>query len=236
MELRVGVTAGEAGFRAGAIGALETGRWPCVLFTDGQARTVDLVVEGVGAEGPRWWLGYSGGAADAWQTASFLDNVVMAVEYADGVDNRSFHLGGFATGQARLLLEPPIPSTDWQDRDGQVVRFTFTRLVAVPPPPIPSALVAPPTEPDSFVEWLSETTPGGPVMAQVLITVLVFVGFMLTAPATSWGLFLSAVVLVMTPWVPTFWGFGSTLAASIVFINVALGSYCYKVYVARTEA
>ena len=70
----------------------------------------------------------------------------------------------------------------------------------------------------------------------MLITIIVFVGFLFTAPATPWGLILGAVVLIMTPWIPTFWGFGSTIAASIVGINVAVGAFTYKAWAARTEA
>ena len=69
----------------------------------------------------------------------------------------------------------------------------------------------------------------------MLIVLIVFIGVMRTAPPTPWGMMLAAVALIATPFIPTFFGFGSTIAASIVAVNVALGSYCWKVYGARTE-
>ena len=85
------------------------------------------------------------------------------------------------------------------------------------------------------MEWLSETTPGGPVIAQMLITLLVYAGVLWRTPTTSWGVMTAALALVLTPWIPTFWGYGSTMAASVVGVNVALGAYCWKVWAARTE-
>ena len=66
--------------------------------------------------------------------------------------------------------------------------------------------------------------------------VQLMIGFMLTAPTTPWGLIMGAVVLTMTGWVPVLFGFGSTIAASIVAVNVVVGAYTYKAWAARTEA
>ena len=66
--------------------------------------------------------------------------------------------------------------------------------------------------------------------------VQLMIGFMLTAPATPWSLIMGAVVLTMTGWVPVLFGFGSTIAASIVAVNVVVGAYTYKAWAARTEA
>ena len=129
-----------------------------------------------------------------------------------------------------------MPSRDWLRRDGALVTLTFSALSFPAAPATPAALAPPTTDTGSFAEWLAATTPGDPVMAQMLITIIVFVGFLFTAPATPWGLILGAVVLIMTPWIPTFWGFGSTIAASIVGINVAVGAFTYKAWAARTEA
>ena len=157
--------------------------------------------------------------ATGWKSAAALDDVTVTVTYEDGVDDRSFVLGGFIDG---AILEPPIPSVDWADRAGELVTLAFSRRVAPARPASPAPLVAPPTEPDSFAEWLAETTPGGPVMAQMLIVLIVFVGVLLTAPATPWGLIMGAVVLTMTGWVPVLFGFGSTIAASVVAVNVVV--------------
>ena len=233
VELTVGPVGLDGLFGSGTV----VGSFPGALFADGQARAVASVLED--ADGI-WTLSYTGGRTDDWRPAAELDDVVMTAEYADGVDSREFVLGGFVeSAQGRALqLMPPIPGggRDWEARSGELVTLSFSRRVAAAAPTTPPPLVAPVAEPDSFVEWLAETSPGGPVMAQALITVIVFVGFMLTVPASSWGLILGAVVLIATPWIPTFWGFGSTIAASIIAVNVVAGVYCYKVYAARTEA
>ena len=234
----VGVAGDLAGLGGSAGGVLVSGpTFPGPLFSDGQGRPVASLVEDAGG---RWTLTYSGGSPNAWADAAALEQLRLVVEYDDHVDTRRFVLGGFvaARGERSLTVAPPVPVgvRDWQRREGEVVTLTFASLRFPPRPAGPAPLVAPPVEPDSFVAWLSETTPGGPVMAQVLITVLVFVGFMLTAPATPWGVMLAAIVLIATPWVSTFWGFGSTIAASIVAVNVAVGAFCWKTWAARTEA
>ena len=232
VELTVGPVGADGLYGSGAV--VES--FPGALFADGQARAVASVIED--ADGV-WTLSYTGGRTDDWRPAAELDDVVITAEYADGVDSREFVLGGFVeSAQGRALqLTPPIPGggRDWEARSSELVTLSFSRRVAAAAPTTPPPLVAPVAEPDSFVEWLAETTPGGPVMVQALITVIVFVGFMLTVPATPWGLLLGAVVLITTPWLPVVFGFGSTIAASIVAINVLAGAFTYKAWVGRTE-
>ena len=57
-----------------------------------------------------------------------------------------------------------------------------------------------------------------------------FSGEHTVTPASVGGL----LVLVMASWTPVVIGFGSTLAASILLMNTALGSYAYKM-LARNE-
>ena len=85
------------------------------------------------------------------------------------------------------------------------------------------------------MEWVSETTPGGPVIAQMLITLAVYAGVLWKTPATPWGVMVAGIAVVLTPWVPTLWGYGDQLAASVVGVNVALGALAWKFLVARTE-
>ena len=86
------------------------------------------------------------------------------------------------------------------------------------------------------MEWLSETTPGGPVVAQMLITLLVYAGVLWKTPPTPWGVMVAGLAVVLTPWIPTFWAFGSTMAASAVGVNVVLGAFAYKTFAQRVEA
>ena len=113
----------------------------------------------------------------------------------------------------------------------------FSRHIAETPPAIlPAGLVKPAAAPGSFVEFLNLTTPGGAVMAQTMIVILVYSMFLLKAPSTPWGIIMTALVLILTPWVPVLFGYGSTMAAGIVLVNVAAASFSYKAFVARTES
>ena len=222
---------GALSFVVGSPGA--TGPFPGELFVSGAAHAVDAIIED--ADG--WHLTYDSGVADDWSDAEDLD-ITVTVTYSDDVDTRIFVLGGFvaSTSSRTLTLEPPVPGgrLDWADRAGETVTLAFSRVplpVVVAPVPVPE----PTTQTDSFMEWLSETTPGGPVIAQMLITLLVYAGVLWRTPTTSWGVMTAALALVLTPWIPTFWGYGSTMAASVVGVNVALGAYCWKVWAARTE-
>ena len=87
----------------------------------------------------------------------------------------------------------------------------------------------------SFIDFLATSTPGGPVMAQTLIVIIVSVMFSFKARPTPAGTMMAAIVLIMTPWIPVLFGFGSTIAAVIVLVNVSAGAFSYKVFAARTE-
>ena len=67
------------------------------------------------------------------------------------------------------------------------------------------------------------------------MTILVFVAFLGIAPKTPIGIMMAAVVLMVTPWVPVIFGLGDTIAASIVFINVLVGGYGYKMLAAQQD-
>ena len=222
---------GALSFVVGAPGA--TGAFPAALFASGASHPVGSITED--ADG--WHLTYDSGVADDWSDAEDLD-ITVTVTYSDDVDTRIFVLGGFvaSTSSRTLTLEPPVPGgrLDWADRAGETVRMGFSR-VPIPVAVAPAPLTEPTTAPDSFIAWLSETTPGGPVILQALLVVFVYAGVLWRTPATPWGVITAALALVLTPWVPVFYGLGSTMAASVVGVNVAAGAYCWKVWAARTE-
>ena len=72
-------------------------------------------------------------------------------------------------------------------------------------------------------------------MAQVMIVIIVFVMFIFKAPATPMGVLMTSIVLMMTPWIPMLFGFGETIAAVIILVNLATGAFAYKAFAARTE-
>ena len=227
-----------AGSRHGfssSYGAID-GELPGFLFGDGQGRAVASIYED---QDGYWSLTYSGGLGDDWQTIEELDDVTIRVVYEDGADTRFFHVGGFEVdrpGPRTLQLAPPLPAgPEWAERNGELLVLTFERRPEVVPRqvgPVPEPTAAP----DSFVEWLSKTTPGGGVIAQALITLIVSGMVLFKTTATPFGVISAAVAIVLTPWIPTFFGFGDSIAASIVGVNVAAGAFTYKVFVARTEA
>ena len=64
--------------------------------------------------------------------------------------------------------------------------------------------IAPPVvEADTFADFLLDTTPGGPVVLQLLVTIIVASLVLFRSPPTPAGVVFSAVVLMMTPWVPS---------------------------------
>ena len=236
-----GADANHYGYDSGAtFGTLDAGSFPGDLFGDGNSRTVDEIYED---EDGYWYLTYSGGLADDWlDDQEALDEITIEVAYEDETNFRSFVLGGFIDSRPDtrgLKLDPPILDRDWEARDGQDVTIDFrrhrTQAIIIAPPSSPP-LTEPAGEPGSFVEFLSLTTPGGPVMAQTLIVILVYSMFLFTAPSTPWGTTLSALVLIMTPWVPVMFGYGSTISGAIILVNVAAGAFAYKVFAARTES
>ena len=218
-------------------GLLVSGSFPGELFNDGNSRTVNAVYEDAAGY---WYLTYSGGTANNWLSdQEQLDEITLEVHYADGVDFRSFVLGGFIdsrTGQRTLRLDPPIHSRDWDTQSGDNISLVFHRhRVQAVSAPTPDPLTDPSGEPDSFVEFLAERTPGGPIVAQALIVILVYAGFLFRSPSDPWSILIAAVVLIMTPWVPVFWDFGEPVAAALVGLNVAAGAYAYKSWAAGPE-
>ena len=222
------------GFKLGEYGAVD-GVLPSAFFTSSGDRQISELYEHVADGRPVWRIGVTGARASSW--AADLD-VIVTTTHADLVDSRRFVVEDFALDRgAALELRPPLPpgQRDWRSRQGEEVRMVFS--VYVPPPTIPSP--PPIQEADvldgTFTAWLQETTPGGAVTAQLLITTLVFVMFMARAPQTPWGVMMASVVLILTPWAPVMFGIGDTIAASIVFVNVLSGAFVYKVFAARTE-
>ena len=237
---RIGITVGRAGgdygYVSGSYGTLGIGEFPVALFGDDTARTVGGIYED--ADG-NWYFTYSGGMADDWNISQKeLDEVVVEVTYEDGKDSRSFVLGGFIeerTGDYTLKFDPPLPSRDWDDKDGEEVAFEFRRLRSQTTATTVPRETEPEGERGSFVEFLTESTPGGAVTAQMLIVILVYLMFIRTAPPTPFGVMLSAGVLILSPWVPMIFGYGDVLAASIILVNVLLAAFTYKVFAARTQ-
>ena len=235
--ITVGSSGSSYGYDGGSYGTLDSGDFPGALFGDGNDRTVGEIYED--ADGA-WYFTYTGGLADDWNDdEEHLASITVDVTYEDDVDNRSFVLGGFIVdrpGSRGLKLDPPLPSRDWDTRDGEEVAIEFRHSrTEVVPPTLPPALVDPPGEAKSFIQFLSETTPGGPIAFQMLTTIIVFLGFVFRAPPGAWGVLMSAIVLVMTPWVPVIWGYGSTLAAALNLLNVGMGTFSYRVLAARAD-
>ena len=235
--LTIGGSGTDYGYSAGSYGNLDLGSFPGALFGDGTARTVSEVYENANGE---WFFVYTGGTTQDWNDdEEALSEITIEVTNENGTDFRSFVIAGFIaerSGNYTLKLTPPLPSRDWEARDGDQVLIDFVRHRGQVISPVrPAAETEPTGDPDSFVEFLSATTPGGPVMAQTLIVIMVYTGFLFKSPASPWGIMLSGAVLILTPWIPTFWGFGDQIAASIVLVNVLAGSLAYKAFFARTE-
>ena len=236
--ITVGSSGSRYGYDSGSYGTLDSGSFPSALFGDGNSRTVAEIYED---DDGYWYFTYSGGTADDWNDdQEHLDEITVEVTYEDETDSRSFVLGGFIDsrlGQRGLKLDPPLPGRDWDTLSGEEVAIDFRRhrsqAVA---PTVRGSLTEPEGTANSFIEFLSSSTPGGPVIAQTLIVILVYGMFIFKAPATPWGIILAVVVLVMTPWVPVLFGFGSTIAAGIILVNVLAGAFSYKAFAARTES
>ena len=94
----------------------------------------------------------------------------------------------------------------------------------------------PATEPGSWAEFVVETTPGGAVVFQFALVVIVYASWMFRRRHTVQSLLLGAVILVLTPWITVIFGVGDVVGAVINSMNVALGAYVYKYYFDRTES
>ena len=55
-------------------------------------------------------------------------------------------------------------------------------------------------------------------------------------PASAWRPLGGVLVLLLASWGPVVLGFGEPFAAAAMLVNVALGSFAYKTWMARTEA
>ena len=222
------------GFKRGEYGAVD-GVLPAAFFTSSGDRQISELYEQVVDGNVVWRVGVTGARASSW--AADLD-VIVTTTHADLVDSRRFVVEDFALDRGAVVeLRPPLPPgrRDWRDRLGEEVRMVFSVYELPPTIPAPPPIEDADALDGSFTAWLQETTPGGAVTAQVLITILVFVMFLARAPQTPWGVMMASVVLILTPWVPVMFGIGDTIAASIVFVNVLSGAFVYKVFAARTE-
>lgn len=231
----VGESGDNTGYSLGRHGSVDSGRWPAELVEGDSSALVTEVFEGSSGH----WI-FTGDAP--WRSAEELEAFTVEAIYEDGRDTRSFVLGGFIEDQRLegLKLRPPLPpaaSRDWDSKVGEVVTLLFSRA-AIPPAAVAVAPLTEPTAPPGcFLDFLQTSTPGGGMIAQTMITVVVFIGFTLRAKPSPHNLILASIVLIITPWVPVVvFGIGSTILASIVAVNILTGAFAFKVFAARTEA
>ena len=232
----VGSSGTDYGYDSGSFGSLTSGQFPEGLFDDHTARTVEALYENADAE---WVLEYSGGTANDWLSdEEARDRITLTVTYADDVDTREFVLGGFVEASGsnnRITLAPPLPSRDWNGHDGETVRLDFHRHRSQAATPVITPVVDPGASTGSMAAFISETTPGGPVVAQNLIVLLVYVIWMWKGAQTVKSLMIGGFILVLTPWVPVVFGMGDIVSAVINFVNILLGAYVYKYYFESSE-
>ena len=236
IEFVTGCTGNDCGYVQGSYGTLSSGDFPEEIFDSGSDRTVLEFRED--ADG-FWYLRYQGGTAYDWLSDDDdLNTILVVVTYEDGKDSREFVLGGFLSERQsdnRLKVDPPIPSTDFATRSGETVTVDFVRHIGDPQPDVVQQVTPPNPRPDSMVEFIAETTPGGPVVAQSLIVLLVYAVWMWKGQHSTYSLILAGLILVLTPWVPVVFGLGTVTAAVINFVNILLGAYCYKYYFEARE-
>ena len=234
--LMVGNSGGDYGYATGSYGSLVSGTWPGALFGDGNPRTVSQAWED---DDGHWRWHYSGGAGFDWRTeADGLDDIEVHVTYPDQRNTRVFVLGSFvaeATGADGLRLEPPLPSRDWDDWEGEEVVIAFRRRSYEVASMTPVAEVSPPVaDAGGFVEWVTATTPGGPVAVQLMLTVMVAAGMLWRGPQGHRPLLcLGAIVLV--PWISDAIGWGDVFL-SVAFLVVAVAAAMLWRILARQPA
>lgn len=229
VQFTVGCSGDSCGFASG-YGTLSSGDFPGELFGDGSVRTVAAIREDADGD---WYLVYSGGTAQDWGDDDTLTAIVVEARYADGKDTRRFAVGGFIDERAAsnvLKLDPPIPSRDWQSRAGESVVLEFRRHSAQTRRAISAAIAEPTAEPGTIWRFLADTTPGGPVVAQNLIVILVYGMWAVRKNHSTSSLLWGGVILVLTPWVPVIFQFGTPMAAVINMVNLGLGAYVYKYF------
>ena len=226
----VGGSGTDYGYDSGSYGSLTSGSFPRGLFDDDTDRTVSAIYENADAE---WVWEYSGGAADDWQSdQDALDAITVTVTYEDDRDTRSFVLGGFVESSGssnRLTLSPPLPSRDWDSHDTETVAITFTRHAGQAAAIIlPPASMAPTATRGSFLAAL-EDTPGGPVDLQLMLTCIVFAALVLIPKTGGWGVILSTIALVVTPWIPVPFGYGDYYLSTVITVVIACVFFGQKI-------
>ena len=235
ITITVGNVGDDYGYSAGAYGSV-SGNFHPELFTDGVARIVSGFREQASGD---WELEYTGGASEQWlMDAEALNDMTLTVTYADEDDTQYFVLGSHITGRSggnALRVKPW--RADWEERAGETVTIQFHRRTTFATHSF-GAVVEEPEDATGFIGWLVDTTPGGGVVAQMAIVLMVYGGFMfspMTRPGLS-SLMMGAVVLVLTPWATVILGFGDALAAAAITLNVGGGAWTWKMLFARTEA
>ena len=239
--IEVGSSGDNYGFTS-SYGSLVSGSFPGRLFGNGNSRTVAEIYED--ADG-KWSFVYSGGDADDWASDEELNSIQVRVLYHDSSDaptdinTREFVLGGFVEereGNHTLKLAPPLPSTrDWDGESGREVELEFSRTwqAAAVLPGI--ALAEPVTGEGTFARFVDDTTPGGAIIAQNLIVLTVYFFWAFKGIKMSSSLLLGGAILVLTPWIPVIFAFGSVHAAAINLVNILLGAFVYKYFFSARE-
>ena len=234
------ITAASSGTTVGYVrGSYGTasGTLPAMLFTDQSNRTLQAFTE---ASNGRWTIEYTGGSANRWKGAGDLVDIVIEVSYADNRDPRRFSMGGHfvsRSGTRSIILNPPLlAARDWEGRSGEVIHVAFSRERERQTGPGPGTPIQdPPAREDSPAGFLLRTTPGGGMTAQVLIVLMVYAAVLLRGARNETTVMVSALALILTPWIPAFFGVGTQTLSVIMLLNVALGAFLYKAYFARTE-
>jgi len=229
VEIELGNSGDDYGFNTG-YGRLVGGTFPGELFGDGNSRTIEAIYED---DDGFWRLVYSGGAAADWNGhQEELDEIMVEVYYEDQRDTRAFVLGGFIEepNGNTLKLDPPLPSRDWDRRSGEEVAIQFRRHVAQAAPFQAAAITPPPASPNTIVRFVSDTTPGGPEVAQNLIVLIVYGLWAFKKNHNTASLLLGGLILVLTPWVSVIFQMGTPMAAVINTMNLLLGAYVYKYF------
>ena len=229
--ITVGRSGTEYGYRTGSYGTLDMGEFPDDLFSDGNSRTVAEVYED---EDGYWYFTYTGGVTDDWLTDQVqLDEITIEAAYLNGVDSRSFVLGGFVDsrpGTHGLKLDPPIASPDWDTRTGQEIAIEFRRHQAQAATTILPAAIGKPIVQPGTIGSLLDRTPGDAVTIQLLIVCMVFMGSVLIKvpglPRTPTEIL--ALILVLTAWPPALFGYGDYILAVIVTILLVAAAFIHR--------
>ena len=226
VEIELGSSGNDYGFNTG-YGRLVAGQFPGELFGNGAPRAITAIYEDADAF---WYLVYSGGTGDDWNAE--LDEVLLEVYYADQRDSRAFVLGGFIEERNgnTLKLDPPLQSRDWDSRSGENVVIEFRHHTDQAVPSQAAVIASPQAAPNTIVAFVSDTTPGGPVVAQNLIVLLVYGLWAIKKNHSTASMFTGGLILVLTPWVSVIFQMGTPMSAVINAMNLLLGAYVYKYF------